>query len=274
MRKIILLLVVAIYPVVSMAQTYKDNSVSAADSLKSCCDSLQYDLNALLPLRESETEKLLSKVDSLKNRCDSLQYDLDALLPLRAREAEKLLSKYGQYFNKRFSEIDETVADSLCKICQVLKVPSLDTLASEKDVTFQRKAKYDSLKTIVESPYNKTAVKNGIHLADSLSKVSPPFQASEFKSVLTAMNIYSTAISKTKEVVAFIHEMMEMYRPNGGHSGAVSTLNTILSNEKESSIDKYIKKVPYLKNLFEEMVADLRRDHLKQGNAEKILLKL
>ena len=272
MKRILILILTAIFPIAVMAQSFEEPT-SAVDSLKHRCDSLQNALDALLPLRESETEKLLSKVDSLKNRCDSLQYDLDALLPLREREAEKLLSKYGQYFNKRFSEIDETVADSLCKICQVLKVPSLDKLASEKDVTFQRKAKYDSLKTIVESPYNKTAVNNGIHLSDSLSKVSPPFQASEFKSVLTAMKIYPTAISKTKEVVAFMHEMMEMYRPNGGHSGAVSTLNTILSNEKES-INTCIKKVPYLKNLFEEMVADLKRDHLKQGNAEKTLLKL
>lgn len=240
MKRILILILTAIFPIVVMAQSFEEPT---------------------------------SAVDSLKYRCDSLQNALDALLPLREREAEKLLSRYGAYFKKRFSDIDETVADSLYKICQILKVPSLDTLASEKDVTFQRKAKYDSLKTIVEGPYNKTAIKNGIHLADSLSKVSPRFQASEFKSVSNAMKIYPTAIPKTKEVVAFIHEMMEMYRPNGGHSGAVSTLNSILNNEKES-INNYIYKVPYLKNLFKKMVADLNRDHLRQGDAEKTLLKL
>lgn len=240
MKRILILILTAIFPIAVMAQSFEEPT---------------------------------SAVDSLKHRCDSLQNVLDALLPLRKSEAEKLLGKYGGYFEKRFREIDEIVADSLCRECRILNLPSLAEFASKKDVVIERKHWYDSLKKIVEEPYDKIKVDRGIVIADSLAILSPSKQKSEFNSVSSSMKIYPKAITKTKEIVEFIHEMMEMYRPNGGHSGAVSTLNSILNNEEES-INNYIKKVPYLKNKFEEMVADLKRDHLKQGNAEKTLLKL
>lgn len=240
MKRILILILTAISPIVAMAQS---------------------------------VEEPTSVVDSLKHRCDSLQNALDALLPLREREADKLLGKYGLYFEKKFSEIDETVADSLCRECRILNLPSLEKFASMKDVVIERKHWYDSLTRIVEKPYNKKEVNRGIVIADSLAKLSPRFQKSEFNSVSSSMKAYPDAITKTKEVVGFIHEMMEMYRPNGGHSGAVSTLNSILNNERDN-INNYINKVPYLKRRFNEMVASLKKNHLVQSDAEKELLKL
>ena len=240
MKRILILILTAISPIVAMAQS---------------------------------VEEPTSVVDSLKHRCDSLQNALDALLPLREREADKLLGKYGVYFEKKFSEIDETVADSLCRECRILNLPSLEKLASMKDVVIDRKHKYDSLKRIVEKPYNKDEVESGWVMADYLAKLSPPLQSKEFTSLSSAMKEYPKAITKTKEVVEFIHEMMEMYRPNGGHSGAVSTLNSILNNERDN-INNYINKVPYLKRRFNEMVASLKKNHLVQSDAEKELLKL
>lgn len=239
MKRILILILTAISPIVAMAQS---------------------------------VEEPTSVVDSLKHRCDSLQNALDALLPLREREADKLLGKYGLYFGKKFSEIDETVADSLCRECRILNLPSLEKFASMKDVVIERKHWYDSLTRIVEKPYNKKEVNRGIVIADSLAKLSPRFQKSEFNSVSSSMKAYPDAITKTKEVVGFIHEMMEMYRPNGGHSGAVSTLNSILNNEKDNI--NSINKIPYLKRLFDKMVASLRQNHLVQSSAEKELLKL
>ena len=240
MKRILILILTAISPIVAMAQS---------------------------------VEEPTSVVDSLKHRCDSLQNALDALLPLREREADKLLGKYGVYFEKKFSEIDETVADSLCRECRILNLPSLEKLASMKDVVIDRKHKYDSLKRIVEKPYNKDEVESGWVMADYLAKLSPPLQSKEFTSLSSSMKEYPKAITKTKEVVEFIHEMMEMYRPNGGHSGAVSTLNSILNNERDN-INNYINKVPYLKRRFNEMVASLKKNHLVQRDAEKELLKL
>lgn len=240
MKRILILILTAIFPIVAMAQP---------------------------------VEEPTSVVDSLKHRCDSLQNALDALLPLREREADKLLGKYGVYFEKRFSEIDEAVADSLYRECRILNLPSLEKFASMKDVVIERKHWYDSLTRIVEKPYNKKEVTRGIVIADSLAKLSPRFQKSEFDSVSSSMKGYPTSITKTKEVVEFIHEMMEMYRPNGGHSGAVSTLNSILNNERDN-INNYINKVPYLKRRFNEMVASLKKNHLVQSDAEKELLKL
>lgn len=239
MKRILILILTAISPIVAMAQS---------------------------------VEEPTSVVDSLKHRCDSLQNALDALLPLREREADKLLGKYGLYFEKKFSEIDETVADSLCRECRILNLPSLEKFASMKDVVIERKHWYDSLTRIVEKPYNKKEVTRGIVIADSLAKLSPRFQRSEFNSVSSSMKAYPDAITKTKEVVEFIHEMMEMYRPNGGHSGAVSTLNSILNNEKDNI--NSINKIPYLKRRFDKMVASLRQNHLVQSSAEKELLKL
>lgn len=240
MKRILILILTAIFPIVAMAQS---------------------------------VEETTSLVDSLKHRCDSLQNALDALLPLREREADKLLGKYGVYFEKKFSEIEETVADSLCRECRILNLPSLEKLASMKDVVIDRKHKYDSLKRIVEKPYNKDEVESGWVMADYLAKLSPPLQSKEFTSLSSSMKEYPKAITKTKEVVEFIHEMMEMYRPNGGHSGAVSTLNSILNNERDN-INNYINKVPYLKRRFNEMVASLKKNHLVQSDAEKELLKL
>ena len=256
MKRILILILTAIFPIVAMAQSVEETTF-VVDSLAMS-----------QPVAET-----ISAVDSLKHRCDSLQNALDALLPLREREADKLLGKYGVYFEKKFSEIDETVADSLCRECRILNLPSLEKFASIKDVVIDRKHWYDSLTRIVEKPYNKKEVTRGIVIADSLAKLSPRFQKSEFNSVSSSMKAYPTAITKTTEVVEFIHEMMEMYRPNGGHSGAVSTLNSILNNERDN-INNYINKVPYLKRRFNEMVASLKKNHLVQSDAEKELLKL
>ena len=256
MKRIIILILTTIFPIVAMSQSVEEPA-SVVDSLAMA----------------QPVEEPTSVVDSLKHRCDSLQNALDALLPLREREADKLLGKYGVYFEKRFSEIDEAVADSLYRECRILNLPSLEKFASMKDVVIERKHWYDSLTRIVEKPYNKKEVTRGIVIADSLAKLSPRFQKSEFDSVSSSMKGYPTSITKTKEVVEFIHEMMEMYRPNGGHSGAVSTLNSILNNERDN-INNYINKVPYLKRRFNEMVASLKKNHLVQSDAEKELLKL
>lgn len=256
MKRILILILTAIFPIVAMAQSVEETT-SVVDSLA----------------MSQPVEEPASVVDSLKHRCDSLQNALDALLPLREREADKLLGKYGVYFEKKFSEIDETIADSLCRECRILNLPSLEKFASMKDVVIERKHRYDYLRRIIENPYNSDEVKSGKATADSLAELSPPLQRSEFKSLSSSMEAYPKAITKTKEVVEFIHEMMDMYRPNGGHSGAVSTLNSILNNERDN-INNYINKVPYLKRRFNEMVASLKKNHLVQSDAEKELLKL
>lgn len=224
------------------------------------------------PIME-ESPSVAVRLDSLKKRCDSLQRALDNLLPLRESKAGELLEMYNDYFDGPFSSIDYKVADSLADLSSILDVRILDEFNAKIDNAVSRKRAYESLYAVVDTTYNQSVVDSARVRVDSLLKVSSASQTKEVNALKEAMRVYPAAVGETKALAEWIHDTMELYRPSGNPKAAVSMLNSILTNQKDTR-SKYIDKVPYLKRVFQQMVDDLKANHLAQGEAETRLLKL
>ena len=229
--------------------------------------------NSHSPQRKDDEPKYLDALKTLEERCDSLQKDLNALLPLRESLAEKMLKEYGNYFDGPFASIDSKVADSLVALCQMLKVPAVEGFIPKIEETMRRKACFDDLSKLKNSSYDKDAIQSAIVSLDGLKANSPDAQKKEIMALRRTLDFYSAAMRKTKELVATINETMGFYRPNGNKMAALSTLDAILQDYKQD-ISTYVNKNPYLKGLFDQMLKDLKANPLKQGAAETALLKM
>lgn len=224
-----------------------------ADSSDARCDSLQ------------------ARCDSLQTRCDSIQACLDGMLPVKKLIAEKITVEFSGYPDLKFAELDMAVLDSVTALCGSLMMTELSPLQKRLETARSNKAIYESLSAIVNSPYNKDLTASATFTADSLSSSCSMAQKTELDKVSTALKMYPEAVKEIKETVEWIHQMMELYRPSGSPSAAKSTLETILKSRK-GVYDSVIKKVPYLADLYDSMVKNLRANPLVENDAEKTLL--
>ena len=76
-----------------------------------------------------------------------------------------------------------------------------------------------------------------------------------------------------KDLVEWIHDTMDLYRPNGNPSAARTSLKGILNNQ-ERVIKNEINSIPYLKMQLDNLNKELLDNPLKQGDTESMLIEI
>ncbi len=209
----------------------------------------------------------------LMNKIDSLQSVLDRLLPIRRRLSEDMLEIYGDYPYRRFRDMDSKVLDSLSADGNSLAMAELSGFLEGLNAASENRKVFVSIDSVINMPYDKDKVDIAKSLCASLMIKVKGDQRAEVESLYGSLTKYGGAWNTMRDVVEWIHDTMDLYRPDGNPSAAKTSLNGILNN-RAAVIRNGINEIPYLKSLLDSLKKELENNPLVQGETETKLLKL
>lgn len=221
----------------------------------------------------TDTLRVEASDSLLIDKIDSLQTVLDNLMPIRLRLAEDMLKNYGGYPTLKFKEMDVYLMDSLITYGNRLAVDNLSALMTDLNLALENRSLFVKIDSAVNIPYDREKVRMAQSLCDTLKVRVTGNQLLEVDALSKSLDKYESAIASMKDIVEWIHDTMDLYRPDGNPSAARTSLTGILNNQ-ERIIKNEINYIPYLKVLFENLKKELQDNPLVPGETESRLIEL
>lgn len=209
----------------------------------------------------------------LREKIDSLQIVLDNLMPIRRRLAEDMQKKYGDYSVRKFRDMNIRLLDSLIVDGRRLAIDDLSDFIDDMTVAQQNLQDFLRIDSVLNKPYDKALVDGVKPLCDSLVRKVAGSQQQEVKALSNGLDKYQMAMISMRDLVEWIHDTMDLYRPDGNPAAARTTLNGIFSNQA-NIINNEINAVPYLKTQLGKLKKELQDNPLRQGETETQLIEL
>lgn len=252
----------------NLGKQANDKSQKAVDALKKELAELAKDTVKLY----QHQRELEDKLAEAQKTVDAKEKELEQLRPFRKQMLEQMLADARQWAQQPFSKLDPVKVSKLLSDCREygggdsqFKNAASGVQQLQEDLTL-----YNEAKGLLNRPYNeqsKNKARENLKLL--LKKYAGKPQLAELNTVDELLRDYDGNVLLFQQLIADMDKEIEKERESGNKNAAKEMLELALEDDDKKEVIASIKTVPYLAQLLDKYLADLKNNPISHSSVEQ-----